>query len=222
MLYSTVTWITLTDMALEHAIMISLAERPGTGYDLGRQFATSLGHFWPATRQQIYRTLGRLHDDGLVTCRDVAQDGRPDKKIYTLAPAGRAALHDWIADPSEVMKIRDDLSVKIRGAEHGELRDLLADVAAHRDAHTETLRLYRSYEARQFPELAGNGGNGTSGGGTALTGRRLHQHLVLRLGIRLETSFVDWCAEVIDALGTETTTPATTPATTHEKEDDGS
>ncbi|MGP9724730.1 PadR family transcriptional regulator [Corynebacterium sp. AOP40-9SA-29] len=204
-------------MALEHAIMISLAERPGTGYDLGRQFATSLGHFWPATRQQIYRTLGRLHDDGLVTCRDVAQDGRPDKKIYTLAPAGRAALHDWIADPSEVMKIRDDLSVKIRGAEHGDLRDLLADVAAHRDAHTETLRLYRSYEARQFPELAGNGGDGTSCGGAALTGRRLHQHLVLRLGIRLENSFVDWCTEVIDALGS-----TGTETTTHEKEDDGS
>ncbi|MGO1633593.1 MAG: PadR family transcriptional regulator, partial [Corynebacterium variabile] len=47
-------------MALDHAIMISLAERPGTGYELSRQFSTSLGHFWPATRQQIYRTLSRL------------------------------------------------------------------------------------------------------------------------------------------------------------------
>lgn len=76
-------------MALDHAIMISLAERPGTGYELGRQFATSLGHFWPATRQQIYRTLSRLHADGLITCRDVVQEGRPDKKIYTLSPPAR-------------------------------------------------------------------------------------------------------------------------------------
>ncbi|WP_291479910.1 PadR family transcriptional regulator [Corynebacterium sp.] len=184
-------------MALEHAIMISLAERPGTGYELGRQFATSLGHFWPATRQQIYRTLARLHDDGLVTCRDVAQDGRPDKKIYTLAPAGRTALHDWISEPSELMKIRDDLSVKIRGAEHGDLGDVLADIGRHRDAHRERLRLYRSYERTQFPEVA----DAAPG---ALTGRRLHQHLVLRLGIRLEHTFVDWCTEVLDALSPDT------------------
>ncbi|MCJ7859397.1 PadR family transcriptional regulator [Corynebacterium kalidii] len=184
-------------MALEHAIMISLAERPGTGYELGRQFATSLGHFWPATRQQIYRTLGRLHDDGLVTCRDVAQDGRPDKKVYALAPAGRTALQDWIAEPSELMKIRDDLSVKIRGAEHGDLDDLCADIGRHRDAHLERLRLYRSYERTQFPEVTGTTAPGTP---DTLTGRRLHQHLVLRLGIRLEASFVDWCTEVLDAL----------------------
>ena len=204
------TWITLTGMALEHAIMISLAERPGTGYELGRQFATSLGHFWPATRQQIYRTLARLHDDGLVTCRDVAQDGRPDKKIYTLSPAGRTALRSWISDPSELMKIRDDLSVKIRGAEHGDLDDLLADIGRHRDAHEERLRLYRSYERTQFPEVAEAaeaadspdvpGSPGATRTGGALTGRRLHQHLVLRLGIRLEDSFVDWCTEVFDAL----------------------
>lgn len=199
------TWITLTDMALEHAIMISLAERPGTGYELGRQFATSLGHFWPATRQQIYRTLARLHDDGLVTCRDVAQDGRPDKKIYTLSPAGRTALHTWISDPSELMKIRDDLSVKIRGAEHGDLDDLLADIGRHRDAHEERLRLYRSYERTQYPEVAGTapgteGPEEMEGSMGVLTGRRLHQHLVLRLGIRLEDSFVDWCTEVRDAL----------------------
>ncbi|MEJ6548151.1 PadR family transcriptional regulator [Corynebacterium sp. USCH3] len=183
-------------MALEHAIMISLAERPGTGYELGRQFATSLGHFWPATRQQIYRTLARLHDDGLVTCRDVAQDGRPDKKIYTLAPAGRNALQEWISESSPLMKIRDDLSVKIRGAEHGDLDDLRADISSHRDAHDERLRLYRAYEDSQFPEVGGAAPGATG----ALTGRRLHQHLVLRLGIRLEHTFVEWCDEVLEAL----------------------
>ena len=190
-----VSCVTLSTMALEHAIMVSLAERPGTGYELGGQFSTSLGHFWPATRQQIYRTLSRLQQDGQVTCRDVPQNGRPDKKIYTLAPAGRQALHDWIAEPSSVMKIRDDLAVKLRGAEHGDADDVLADVHRHRAAHTRQLDLYHSYEATQFPDAAD-----TAGAAQSLTGRRLHQYLVLRGGIRVEEAFIDWCDEVLDAL----------------------
>jgi DNA-binding PadR family transcriptional regulator len=139
-------------MALDHAIMISLAERPGTGYELGRQFSASLGHFWPASRQQIYRTLARLSADGLITCRDVTQQGRPDKKVYSLAPAGETALATWIAEPTAVTTLRDELGVKLRGAEHGHLADVLADVRNHRDAHASRLALYRGYATTQFPD----------------------------------------------------------------------
>ena len=53
-------------MALEHAIMVSLGERPGTGYEIAQQFDRSIGHFWSATHQQVYRTLKKLHADGFV------------------------------------------------------------------------------------------------------------------------------------------------------------
>ncbi|AGP31074.1 PadR family transcriptional regulator [Corynebacterium terpenotabidum] len=188
-------------MALDHAILISLAERPGTGYELGRQFSTSLGHFWPATRQQIYRTLTRLHTDGLVTCEDIPQQSRPDKKVYTLSDKGEVALASWIAEPSTVPALRDDLGVKLRGAEHGDLADILTDVRNHRSVHAERLALYRGYAVTQFPDA-------TTPDSPALTGRRLHQYLVLRGGIRLEESFVAWCDEVLAAL-----TPATEKST---------
>ena len=63
-------------MALEHAILVSLAERSATGYDLARRFDASIGNFWKASHQQIYKVLGRMHADGLVTSEAVAQDGR--------------------------------------------------------------------------------------------------------------------------------------------------
>ena len=66
-------------MALEHAILVSLAERAGTGYELGRQFSTSIGHFWSATHQQIYRVLAKMADAGLVEVRTEAGDGRPSR-----------------------------------------------------------------------------------------------------------------------------------------------
>lgn len=180
--------INVSAMALDHAIMISLAERPGTGYELGQQFSTSLGHFWPASSQQIYRTLARLAENGLVTCENVPQEGRPDKKVYTLSPAGAEALARWIALPSTTPILRDDLGVKLRGAEHGNLADILSDVRNHRSTHHERLLLFHGYAATQFPDAP------------ALTGRRLNQYLVLRGGIRMEEGFIAWCDEVLDAL----------------------
>ena len=47
-------------MALEHAILVSLTERPASGLDLTRHFDRSIGFFWSATHQQIYRVLARM------------------------------------------------------------------------------------------------------------------------------------------------------------------
>lgn len=175
-------------MALEHAILVSLAERPGTGYELGQQFGRTIGHFWNASHQQIYRTLSRLDERGLVDCSSVPQDGRPDKKVYSLSASGRELLRDWVSSPTPLQSLRDDLGVKIRAAEHADLPELIAELERHRELHIARLDLYRSFEAEQFP------------GAEELTGRDLHQHLVLRGGLGIEEFFVSWCTEVIDAL----------------------
>lgn len=178
-------------MALEHAIMASLAERPGTGYEIGRQFDRSIGHFWSATHQQIYRTLSKLHADGLVEYESVPQDGRPDKKVYSLSTAGRDALHEWVATPTPIPRLRDDLAVKIRAADHGNLAEVIAELQRHRDLHVTRLHLFRTFEKDDYPDPG------------RLTGRRLHQYLVLRGGVRIEEGFIDWCDEVLPALRAE-------------------
>lgn len=175
-------------MALEHAIMVSLAERPGTGYEIGQQFDRSIGFFWSATHQQIYRTLKKLHDDGLVSFEPVAQVGRPDKKVYTLSDTGREALRDWVMTPTPIQQLRDDLGVKLRAAEHGQLAVVIAEMRRHRELHLARLNLFQGFEKDDYPDPG------------ALTGRRLHQYLVLRGGVRIEAGFVDWCDEVVAAL----------------------
>ena len=51
-------------MSLAHALLTSLLEQPSSGYDLARRFDKSIGHFWQATHQQIYRELGRMEKAG--------------------------------------------------------------------------------------------------------------------------------------------------------------
>ena len=86
-------------VALPHAILVSLCEQSGSGYELARRFDRSIGYFWAATHQQIYRTLRAMEDDGWVHVTPVAQQGRPDKKVYTVSDSGRAELARWIAEP---------------------------------------------------------------------------------------------------------------------------
>lgn len=179
-------------MALEHAILVSLSEQSGSGYELARRFDKSIGFFWNATHQQIYRVLKRMDDAGWVKGEAIAQDGRPDKKVYRVSSAGRAELARWIADPTEPGHLRNELAVKIRGASCGDMASLLAEVRRHRDEHAARLELYRRIARHDFPETRRR------------TGRALHQYLVLRGGIRVEEGFVAWCDEVLDALAADT------------------
>jgi DNA-binding PadR family transcriptional regulator len=175
-------------MALEHAILVSLDERPGTGYELARRFDKSIGFFWAATHQQIYRTLKRMDELHWVTAEEIAQDGRPDKKVYRVGEPGRQELRRWLAEAGEPATIRHDLSVKIRGASLGDPDAVAEEVARHREQHVERLDVYRAIEKKDFPDPS------------ALHGRRLHQYLVLRGGIKAEEALVEWCDEVLGAM----------------------
>ncbi|MET9318512.1 PadR family transcriptional regulator [Kribbella sp. NPDC003505] len=175
-------------MALEHAILVSLTERAGSGYELARRFDRSIGYFWPATHQQIYRVLRRMDEAGWVKHTEIAQDGRPDKKVYRVAAAGRAELSRWLAEPEDPAILRDGLGVKLRGASLGSVDLVLREIERHRAEHATRREVYRGIQKRDFPKPA------------TLHGRDLHQYLVLRGGIRAEESFVAWCDEVIDAL----------------------
>ncbi|MFX4748000.1 hypothetical protein ABTB74_18915, partial [Acinetobacter baumannii] len=48
-------------MSLPHVLLTSLLERPSTGFELARRFDRSMGFFWNATHQQIYRELNNRH-----------------------------------------------------------------------------------------------------------------------------------------------------------------
>src|SRR3990170_1433115 len=99
-------------MALEHALLVALREQPASGLDLAKRFSRSIGFFWQATHQQIYRVLGRMDADGWVEVTEVAQAGRPDKKVYAVTPAGADALRAWLAEPTTPDPLRSDLAVK--------------------------------------------------------------------------------------------------------------
>ncbi|WP_380280812.1 PadR family transcriptional regulator [Kitasatospora purpeofusca] len=182
-------------MSLPHAILTALLEKPSSGLELTRRFDKSIGFFWSATHQQIYRELGRLESSGLIRALPQAGPVRGQKKEYEVLPAGRAELERWTAAEDEPRPIRDPLLLRLRAAAVVGTAGLEAELRRHLALHREQLAHYEEIERRDFPA-------GEESDGDPL------QHAVLRAGIGLEAFWVSWLAETVGTLPEAPAEPA--------------
>ncbi|OIJ68702.1 PadR family transcriptional regulator [Streptomyces mangrovisoli] len=171
-------------MSLPHAILTALLERPSSGLDLTRRFDRSIGYFWSATHQQIYRELGRLEADGHIRALPAEVPARGQKKSYEVLPAGRAELARWTAAPQEPKPHRDALLLRLRAAAVVGTDGLKGELARYLDLHERQLGEYREIEKRDFPPERDSAED------------RL-RHLVLRAGIDLETFWTQWLTHAL-------------------------
>jgi DNA-binding PadR family transcriptional regulator len=81
----------------EAAVLALLAiEGERSGYDLLKLVQQAIAHVWSPARSGLYAVLPRLARNGLATQRTLAQASRPDKQLYAITEAGRAALDEWL------------------------------------------------------------------------------------------------------------------------------
>jgi DNA-binding PadR family transcriptional regulator len=191
-------------MSTQHALLISLIEKPSSGYDLARRFDKSIGYFWHATHQQIYRELGRMADHGWIAADEQGNgasngtnggepaeaDGvekKSRKKVYRVLPAGRDELARWVLAPGLGIDQREEILVKLRAdAAIGPLglADEMARLIALHEARLET---FLKIEQKDFAA------------GQADRTRQIH-HALLRRGIRYEEDWVKWAKDLLPLL----------------------
>ena len=88
-----------------------LTEGDKTGYEIKRCFEDAFSHFFIAGFGSIYPALAELSRRGLVTCRSVEQEGRPDKKVYSITPEGERILVDELMSTPPRHKVRSEFLV---------------------------------------------------------------------------------------------------------------
>lgn len=177
---------------LGYALLSLLARRKGSGYDLAQRMQRPIGFFWKAHRSQIYPELERLAAGGLVTHERVEQQDRPDKKVYTITEAGRAALHVWITSAPEPAPPRDELVLRAYSLWMADPDQAIALFREEEQRHTAQLAAYQSTIASLEREY----------------GAALHRHdapcfgnyLTLLRGIGYEREYAGWCRSVIEEL----------------------
>lgn len=173
-------------MSLPHALITALLERPSSGQELARRFDKSIGYFWHATHQQIYRELGRLEEAGWIESMEPAAT-RGRQRAYRVLPAGSEELRRWTSESADPKPMRDEMMLRIRAEAVIGPTVLAEDVARRLQLHRETLEHYLKIEARDFPPSAD-------------TREQQLQHLVLSAGIMMEQMWVQWSEQALAVL----------------------
>ena len=137
-------------MALAEAILVCLTERPMSGYDLAKNFDASIGFFWRASHQQIYRELGRLREKGYVISQEMSQDGKPNRIIHTLTPEGKVAIKSWSTKPAKHPSLKDELLVKFYALENVDIAALKDQLTSRIEQHQTKLGKYYRIKERYY------------------------------------------------------------------------
>ena len=171
--------------ATTYAILGLLTWGEMSGYDLGKLIEGSIAHFFfkPA-KSQIYAELRRLVAEGFATEREVAQDSRPDKRLYAVTPKGRRALRRWL-DGSEAGPevFRSPLCLKVFLGAQMDRETLAAQVKAALCEAQESLAGFLGNER----EIAGRP-------------EFFYPNFVLQRGIAHERATIRWASDVLEAL----------------------
>ncbi len=176
-------------MSLPHALLTALLERPCSGLELARRFDKSIGYFWQATHQQIYKELARIEGAGWVS--STAESGRGRKRQYHVLPDGKEELRRWTRMQQDPQPLRDALMVRLRAEAVLGRGDVYQDVLHRRIRHQEKLALYRRIESKDFS-------------GKPLSRESQFQYLVLQGGIMHESQWLEFCELALRVLDANT------------------
>ena len=103
-------------MSVRNAILGFLAQKPRHGYELRAVFEAVVGGDtnWDVKPAQIYTTLDRLEEAGLVALSsDLGEGEEPSRRVYSITPQGDEVLREWFAHGVPTEHQRDEFFVKL-------------------------------------------------------------------------------------------------------------
>jgi DNA-binding PadR family transcriptional regulator len=139
-----------TDLStLSLAILGLISQRPLTGYDLRKVFATTpMGHF-SSSPGAIYPALRRIEEAGWIRSVTTAGRSRRQRMVHEITARGRNVLQEHLSQPvteEDVIWHMDDLMMRFAFMDGVVGREMtvqfLRDFASRIDAHIADLRGY--------------------------------------------------------------------------------
>lgn len=158
-----------------------------SGYDIKKFVGESIGYFWNESYGQIYPMLKRIAAQGLAEARVERQNGKPDRQVYSLTPAGRARLEQWLKLPPQMPPPRNELLLKLFFGRLGDRADVVRHVQEFRQRQEDLLRQYAHVERwlrrdhAKHPDLP-------------------YWLVTLSYGVHQSRALVAWCDETLSTL----------------------
>jgi DNA-binding PadR family transcriptional regulator len=140
-------------MSVQNGFLALLTQGPAYGSQLQSEFLCRAAHRRQLNPGQVYSTLDRMMDAGLVASAGATDDGLP---LYELTEAGRDVADGWLrSGPVDGRPDWDEMQDQVLIAASLEGADALAIVDGYRAAYEERIR-YLTHEADSRALLAAN------------------------------------------------------------------
>lgn len=172
-------------MSLPHVILTVLSTRDATGYDITKEFSASIGYFWKASHQQVYRELNKMAAGEWVTCTLEPQDGKPDRKVYSITQLGRTALSQWFEQKTVHPTVRDEFSAKLAACAVQPSTELRIQLEELIEESKRLVAHYKEIEAAYYATP------------NTLTKPQRLERLTLRRNIFSRQAWIDWAEEAL-------------------------
>lgn len=139
------------------AVLALLTARPMTGFDVMRQFDSSVGFLWSAPHTQIYPELRKLEQSGLIAGTDVPRGQKGTKRIYEITESGIDQLRSMMDDIEEPRRERDPYRLKAAYLEFADPEKARVQLTTHLEFFQAAEILYKQQQelllARKVPLL---------------------------------------------------------------------
>ncbi len=166
------------------ALLGMLSMGPMSGYELRQKIEQSIGNFWSESYGQIYPTLKRLEQEGMVS---VAEGGRAGSKVYALTDAGSARLREWLGVMPRPQVERNELLLKLFFGSLQPLSQVREQVSERRRVELADMARYEGIEGHLMKEHARNPG-------------LPFWLMTLRYGKAQTKALIGWCDETLAML----------------------
>lgn len=175
-------------MSLQH-ILLGMLERPASGYSLKAEFDEGARYFWGANISQIYPTLHRMEERGLLSSHVEPPDQGPPRRIYRRTAAGQAELEEWLSQDPIVGTERFAYIAQLVFMH--ELHDFSRSLGFVKTLRSKLdavrLRLLEA-ESGMLKEARGSVDD--------MDEEALHSYICVRMGVRSYSARVDACDEM--------------------------
>jgi PadR family transcriptional regulator, regulatory protein AphA len=140
---------------VEVALLGLLSVHPMTGYEIRHHFDRALAPWWDTPRTQIYPKLRELEARQLIEHEYIIQESKPNKRVYSPTPAGRAQLQNWLKSAIPWPDLRHHMMMRLFLGHLLPPSELGALLAEYRDRTAQWAGQLREIDEKFSRSLAG-------------------------------------------------------------------
>lgn len=104
---------------------------PKTGYEINDVLKNQLSFFYDGTYGMIYPTLRKLEAEGMIEKKQVIQNGKPNKNVYSITNAGKEEFEKYMASDVVPESIKSDFLLRLYFGGDSLSNDQIVELFSH-------------------------------------------------------------------------------------------